>query len=62
MIKQYIKLYIICSLNYPLVLEYADGGMLRKNLRESQLKFAKKIAISCLHDYTIDLVEGILKV
>ncbi|CAI2170431.1 19992_t:CDS:2 [Funneliformis geosporum] len=51
--------------NYSLVLEYANGGTLRKYLRdnaktfkckwESQLKFAHDIAsaISCLHDNKI---------
>ena len=56
--------------NYSSVLEYADGGTLRKHLREnatmfkweSQLKFAREIAsaILCLHEHDIihrDLVS-----
>ena len=63
-------IYFSGEKNYSLVLEYADGGTLRKYLRknatafkwEDQLRFAKEItgAISYLHDLKIihrDLVS-----
>ena len=53
---------------YSLVLEYVDGGTLRKYLRddtitfkwENQLKFAKEIAsaISWLHGYITKIIRG----
>ncbi|CAG8436146.1 10659_t:CDS:2 [Funneliformis caledonium] len=61
--KLAIKKFVEDEINYELILEYADGGTLRKYLRdnamtfnwESQLKFANEIAsaILWLHDNEI---------